>query len=201
MVLHVKGNLRLAPCLIAMEREADRLAPDRSTRSDGSFPSAAHTAANPTSDHETGDALDLTHDPPHFDIADRFRLIVARRDHRVKYLIHASTIWKSYPNRGHPPWHPQPYTGPNPHTSHGHVSVLEEHRDDTSPWWPEEDDDMPSLDEIEALIDRKLKASEDRQNTWIRAQLGIVKGETLYDKVRTNIDIARDSLAKLIRGD
>jgi len=144
MVQHVKGNLRLAPALIAMEAEANRLAPNRSKISDGSFPSAAHTAANPTSDHEIGDALDLTTDPPEWDMAERFRLIVARKDHRVKYLIHNGTIWKSYPNRGLPPWTPQVYTGTNAHKSHGHTSVLHEHRDDVSPWWPEldEEDDM-----------------------------------------------------------
>jgi hypothetical protein len=185
MVQHVKGNLRLAPALIAMEAEANRLAPQRSKASDGSFPSASHTAANPTSDHEVGDALDLTTDPAHgWDMAERFRLIVARRDPRVKYLIHNGTIWKSYPNRGLAPWTPQVYTGSNAHKLHGHTSVLHEYRNDTSPWWPEEvEDDMPLTDadllKVAAAVKKVL--------------------EPEFDGVKKNADTLRDSLADLQR--
>ncbi len=168
MVQHIKGSLTLAPALIVMEQEADHLAPNRSRASDGSFPSTAHTAANPTSDHETGDALDLTHDPANgWDMAERFRLIVARRDPRVKYLIHNQTIWKSYPNRGLPPWTPQVYTGPNPHKKHGHTSVLDEFRNDTSPWWPEEIEDDMEAAEVQAIVD--AEGQEIRQ--WTREEL------------------------------
>lgn len=192
MVQHVKGNLRLAPALIAMEAEANTIAPSRSKASDGSFPSAAHTAANPTSDHEVGNALDLTHDPAHgWDMAERFQLIVARRDHRVKYLIHNGTIWKSYPNRGHPPWHPQPYTGSNPHKSHGHTSVLDEFRNDTSPWWPtnppEEDEDMSEvLDKLNA-IELRIIALEQRVNETYDK---IVPTDTVRADIRLTREIA-----------
>lgn len=198
MVQHVKGNLRLAPALIQMEKEANALAPTRSKVSDGSFPSAAHTAANPTSDHETGDALDLTHDPPKFDIAERFRLIVARRDRRVKYLIFNGTIWKAYANRGHPAWHPQPYTGPNPHKSHGHVSVVDDYRNDTSLWWPELSEDDDAMNDADK---QWIAAQFDAHRKWVRSELGTEQGKSLYDKVRSNLDTVRDGLAKLIRGE
>jgi hypothetical protein len=193
MVQHVKGNLRLAPALIQMEAEANRLAPNRSKISDGSFPSAAHTAANPTSDHEVGDALDLTTDPPEWDMAERFRLIVARKDRRVKYLIHQGTIWKSYPNRGLPPWTPQVYTGSNAHKSHGHTSVLHEHRDDTSPWWPElEEDDMTPeerkmLAEIhESIVGRKTGTAGGLIHDYSKAT------RTDVQVIRKHIEAASD---------
>jgi hypothetical protein len=176
MVQHVKGSMRLAPALIQMEAEANLLAPNRSKASDGSFPSAAHTATNPTSDHEVGDALDLTTDPVRgWDMAERFRLIVARRDPRVKYLIHNGTIWKSYPNRGLPPWTPQVYTGSNAHTKHGHTSVLHEMRNDTSPWWPEEDDDMPLTDADILKVAEACTKAQQRQIDDIKAKLNSVQ--------------------------
>lgn len=42
------------------------------------------------------------------------------------------------------------------------------------------EDDMPTLAEIEAVIDKKL----DEQNTWLRQQLGIAKGETLLGQLK-----------------
>lgn len=190
MVMYVKGDLRLAPALIAMEREANTIAPARSKASDGSFPSAAHSATNPTSDHETGNALDLTHDPGDFDIAERFRLIVARRDPRVKYLIHNGTIWKSYANRGLAPWTPQVYTGTNAHKSHGHTSVYDDaRRNDTSPWWPEEDSDMP-LNQQDLNVIRLIIAEELAKNN-----------DTLYERLRVKMTSLRDSLATLIKAD
>lgn len=204
MVQHVKGNLRLAPALIAMEAEANRLAPNRSKVSDGSFPSAEHTAANPTSDHEVGDALDLTTDPAHgWDMAERFRLIVARRDHRVKYLIHNGTIWKSYPNRGHPAWHPQVYTGSNAHKLHGHTSVLHEYRNDTSPWWPEEDDmplsDADILKVAEAVtiaLEPRLKAMEADIAARIVPENTVRADIVLNRKIAVKVGVPDDQIPK-----
>ena len=48
---------------VALLRQATAIAPKRMKASDGLLPSAAHQKANPTSDHNTGLAVDLTHDP------------------------------------------------------------------------------------------------------------------------------------------
>jgi LAS superfamily LD-carboxypeptidase LdcB len=51
------------PAAISVLRQATALAPKRKKASDGLLPSAAHIKANPNSDHNTGLAVDLTHDP------------------------------------------------------------------------------------------------------------------------------------------
>jgi LAS superfamily LD-carboxypeptidase LdcB len=51
------------PAAIAVLRQATALVPKRKKASDGLLPSAAHIKANPNSDHNTGLAVDLTHDP------------------------------------------------------------------------------------------------------------------------------------------
>jgi hypothetical protein len=53
---------KATPAAIAVLRQATALRPKRKRASDGLLPSAAHLKANPTSDHNTGFAVDLTHD-------------------------------------------------------------------------------------------------------------------------------------------
>ena len=48
---------------MAVLRQATALRPMRKKLSDGLLPSAAHQVQNPKSDHNTGLAVDLTHDP------------------------------------------------------------------------------------------------------------------------------------------
>lgn len=131
MVAHSGPGWRLAPSLIAMEREADRLAPGRNRASDGSIGDSAHAAR--ISDHNPSDgivhALDLTHDPAGgFDAHSRARQLAARRDPRLKYVISRGQIW----NRRHG-W--RRYVGTNPHNSHAHFSVTDESIADISPWF------------------------------------------------------------------
>jgi LAS superfamily LD-carboxypeptidase LdcB len=52
-----------SPAAIAVLRQATAIAPKRMKASDGLLPSAAHVKQNPNSDHNTGLAVDLTHDP------------------------------------------------------------------------------------------------------------------------------------------
>jgi hypothetical protein len=54
---------KASPAAIAVLRQATALVPKRKKASDGLLPSAAHIKANPNSDHNTGLAVDLTHDP------------------------------------------------------------------------------------------------------------------------------------------
>lgn len=121
-----------APACKAVLSQASALWPTRSTASDGIMPDLRHQAI--VSDHNDGNAVDLTHDPASGCDAHKWaRELVARRDRRIKYVISNGEIWSSLmANKG---W--RPYTGDNPHRKHAHVSILWEARDDTSPWFPQ----------------------------------------------------------------
>ena len=116
------------PAAIALLRQATALWPKREKASDGLLPSQAHIAQSPNSDHNTGFAVDLTHDPikgP--DCAKIFKEL--KKDKRVKYLIFRGVIWS--PEKGL-----RAYTGSNPHMKHLHVSIKDGHGKDTSDWFP-----------------------------------------------------------------
>jgi len=119
---------RAAPAAIAALRQATALRPKRKKASDGLLPSKAHVHQNPNSDHNSGYAVDVTHDPV-FGIDCAFAFIKLQQDPRVKYLIFAGKIWsKEKGNRD--------YDGPNKHNKHLHISIKETCGDDTSPWFP-----------------------------------------------------------------
>jgi hypothetical protein len=83
---------KATPAAIAVLRQATAIAPLRMKASDGLLPSKAHLTQSPTSDHNTGFAVDLTHDPKHkIDCADIFQKL--KEDERVKYLIFKGKIW------------------------------------------------------------------------------------------------------------
>lgn len=115
---------------VALLRQATALAPKRLKASDGLLPSAAHVKQNPNSDHNTGLAVDLTHDPKNgIDCAVIFEKL--KEDPRVEYLIFAEKIWSRSKSRvGN-----RPYGGTNPHNKHLHVSIAADSADDTSPWF------------------------------------------------------------------
>jgi LAS superfamily LD-carboxypeptidase LdcB len=54
---------KATPAAIAVLRQATAISPSRTKASDGLLPSKAHIHQNPNSDHNTGLAVDLTHDP------------------------------------------------------------------------------------------------------------------------------------------
>ena len=119
---------RATPAAIAVLRQATALAPKRKKASDGLLPSKAHIKANPNSDHNTGHAVDLTHDPHNgVDCGELFHRL--QQDKRVSYLIFNGLIWSK--ERG-----TREYSGPNKHVKHLHISIKEEHAKDTSPWFP-----------------------------------------------------------------
>lgn len=126
-----------APACKAALSEALRRWPNRNVASDGICASPRHTQQNPTSDHEVGNAFDLTDDPTsgchaHLLVASA----VARHDKRIKYAISQGRIARSYDKPGIAAWTWSKYTGSNPHTKHAHVSIKAEFRNDTSPWFP-----------------------------------------------------------------
>ena len=118
------------PAAIAVLRQATAIAPLRMKASDGLLPSQAHIKQNPTSDHNTGFAVDLTHDPKRgIDCAEIFQKL--KQDERVKYLIFKGKIWsKERAKEGD-----RKYTGSNQHNSHLHISINDGMGKDTSPWF------------------------------------------------------------------
>jgi hypothetical protein len=122
---------KATPAAIAVLRQATALRPTRKKASDGLLPSAAHMKQSPTSDHNTGLAVDLTHDPKNgIDCVDIFEKI--KSDKRVKYLIFQGKIWsKEKADQGN-----REYTGSNSHNKHLHISIVDNCRNDVSPWFP-----------------------------------------------------------------
>ena len=116
------------PAAIAVLRQMTALRPDRNKAWDGLLPSKAHIKQNPNSDHNSGFAVDLTHDPGcQVDCGIIYHLL--QKDDRVKYLIHAGKIWS--PEKGE-----RDYDGPNKHYHHLHISIKDTKGNDTSPWFP-----------------------------------------------------------------
>ena len=66
-------------------------------------------------------------------LAEKLRL---SKDKRIKYLIYARRIARSYDKPGIPAWSWAPYTGKNPHNHHFHVSVQPDKAryDDEAAW-------------------------------------------------------------------
>lgn len=118
---------KATPAAIAVLRQATKLLPSRKKASDGLLPSKEHIKQNPNSDHNTGYAVDLTHDIVNgIDCAEVFKEL--QKDPRVKYLIFNRRIWT--PEKG-----VDIYTGSNPHTKHIHISINDKCGNDTSPWF------------------------------------------------------------------
>jgi hypothetical protein len=118
---------KATPAAIAVLRQATALFPKRKKASDGLLPSAAHQVASPDSDHNTGLAVDLTHDPVGgVDCKDIYNRL--KEDNRVSYLIFDSRIWSK--QKGD-----RKYTGSNKHIKHLHISIKDECGNDASPWF------------------------------------------------------------------
>ncbi len=119
---------KATPAAIAVLRQATAIAPFRMKASDGLLPSKAHIHQNPNSDHNTGFAVDLTHDKlGGIDCFILFQKLQA--DPRVSYLIFQGKIWSKEKGL-------REYTGSNKHNKHLHISIKEGCGADTSPWFP-----------------------------------------------------------------
>jgi hypothetical protein len=116
------------PAAKSVLRQATALRPKRKTASDGLLPSKAHIAQSPNSDHNTGFAVDLTHDPDN-GINGHEIFDALKTDVRVKYLIFQGVIWSKKDGDSR-------YTGSNPHNKHIHISIKDTCGNDTSPWFP-----------------------------------------------------------------
>lgn len=128
-----------ASCSVALSlrnllRELDQAWPNRLRVSDGLCGDSHHQAR--TSDHNTGNALDVTKDPANGPDLDALAAHVLA-DPRVQYVIWNQRIanrdidggaWREYPTT------PEQKGKVNPHTRHLHLSIKPGARDDSKPW-------------------------------------------------------------------
>lgn len=135
---------KATPAAIAVLRQATAFWPKRNKKSDGLLPSAAHLKASPNSDHNTGFAVDLTHDPVNgVDCKDIYKRLQA--DPRVKYLIFSGKIWNQVDGE-------RAYTGSNKHNKHLHISIRPNSGSDTSNWFKW----MGEVPKVKVLIPKPL---------------------------------------------
>lgn len=120
------GDPRAPACLAAL-RDANARWPARSRASDGILGDSAHQASK--SDHNSGNAVDITHDPGAGCSGD-YLAEVAIADGRTTYVIWNRRIY----NRARAAEGWRVYTGANGHTHHVHISVRVDRRDDASRW-------------------------------------------------------------------
>lgn len=119
---------KATPAAIAVLKQATAFWPKRNKKSDGLLPSAAHLKQNSKSDHNSGFAVDLTHDPvAGVDCKDIYKRLQA--DNRVKYLIFNGKIWNQVDGE-------RVYTGTNKHNKHLHISIRPNCGNDTANWFP-----------------------------------------------------------------
>lgn len=122
-----RANDPRAPACVAALRDANAAWPTRRKASDGIMGDARHQASK--SDHNLGNAVDITHDPASGCDAGVIAEL-AIDDPRVTYVIWDRRIYSRA--RAGEGW--RPYSGSNPHTKHVHISVRADARDDDSPW-------------------------------------------------------------------
>lgn len=146
---------KATPAAIAVLRQATALFPKRNKASDGLLPSAAHITQSPNSDHNTGLAVDLTHDPKNgIDCNDIFQRL--KEDKRVNYLIFSGKIW----SRERRAEGDRKYSGSNSHNKHLHISINSNFSNDTSPWFGWIDKKPTVAAKAKAKISKKPKKKE-----------------------------------------
>ncbi len=121
-----------APALVTLRHQVNSRWPQRSKASDGIMGDARHQRTD--SDHNRGDAIDLTHDPANgFDagsLADAFRRqMSSARAGRITYIIFNRRIASAKSG-----WAWRQYAGDNPHTNHVHISIHHARRGEVRPW-------------------------------------------------------------------
>lgn len=116
-----------APACRQALNDANKRWPSRNRASDGIMGDARHQATK--SDHNLGNAVDVTHDPESGCDGDLIASL-AIQDPRVTYVIWNKKIYNR--SRAGEGW--RKYTGTNPHTKHCHISVRATSRTDTRAW-------------------------------------------------------------------
>lgn len=182
-----------APTCRSSLQELSKRFPGRSTASDGICASSAHHGQNPSSDHETGDAFDATHDPAHgfdsYKAADWLRdRVLEGTETRVKYIISNRRIFNPSVSKA---W--RNYSGSNPHDHHVHVSLKggphspASVRGDVRYWWDGfggGEDDV--TDEQDKMLRAVWKALYKKQGDTDVEHLNLIDDK--LDEVLTKLD-------------
>jgi hypothetical protein len=129
--------------------------------------------------------------------------IRARRPGWVKYLIYHGAICSSYPTSTHPAWAWRPYSGPNAHLQHLHVSVNTTPEADQYVEWglaPEQELDM----EPEDVWDLKIKYQDPARgpNAGPReaaARVVLWSTRARVEELQGEVTDLRDDIAKLTK--
>jgi hypothetical protein len=116
-----------ARCCLQALQDATLRWPFRNKSRDGIIGDAAHQKRH--SDHNDGNAFDLTNDTAHgVDCGVLSKLVIS--DARVTYVIWNRQIYNRA--RASEGW--RPYSGDDPHDHHMHVSINATSREKQSPW-------------------------------------------------------------------
>lgn len=185
---------RVAESLLQLQVQLDEAAPDRA-KPDGFIGDADHQ--NRTSDHNpwcdgvvvtAGDFKD--DDDAGANMRRISESLRQSQDKRIKYVIHEGQMFSSYPTSTHAAWTWRPYSGPNGHFTHMHISVqCDASKDSTAKWQIGEWDEMATKAEVRKLLRDENKKSEQRIQTMLdrhRRLLAVGKDES-YRPRATNI--------------
>lgn len=211
---------KVAASLLTLRTQLDTRFPSRSHADDGFIGDASHQSRE--SDHNPWwlyggmhyvTAGDFTHDPKGGLDADQLaNSLVTAKDIRVKYVIRDGWIWDSRwsmsGNTRVAPWIPVRYTGPNPHKTHLHLSVLPIMASlSTDPWELPglgkatlKGDDLPTVDEVwaEPVDDYYAKGKKmpvGAAVAWAAANAGWAR-DAAADAVRV-AKVTQDQLAAI----
>lgn len=190
-----------APSLIQLDREVTQLYPARDQASDGCCGDSAHSSR--ASDHNPGTsalakglarALDIDEDVA---IGKDLDWLVfywwINPDPRIKYLIYEGFIYYLRTGTGPRTRGKYPYTGPNAHDHHLHVSIFDWAVRDMTPWldnYMREDIMTPNqerkLDDVLNIV--QLMHSKNFQHgslKWLDDRVGPIKAAV--DKIKTKV--------------
>lgn len=175
---------RVAESLEILRLQLNEAFPDRSVLSDGSIGDTDHS--NRTSDHNPHcgpgvvTARDFTHDPEKgADMGKVSEALRRSRDGRIKYVIYNRQMFSAYPTSAYPAWTWRPYSGPNAHLQHMHVSVnCGGHMDSTTPW--EIGADEVDYDKLRQIVKEEV--------TDARRKLAVGKTQPAYDADKVNLE-------------
>ena len=183
-------NWHLAPSLVQLRAEITAGWPGRSTVSDGSIGDPAHSARvsdhNPDADGWVR-AVDVTQWDPHTpndpsdDVAQALaEHLRSQRDPRIKYVIWRGRMFSSYATATRAAWAWGPYSGPNGHFHHVHVSVVAGPAGlDARSWSIHHQEHDTMTPEQEAKLDRAIAALArlEQRLTRTEALAGAARGE------------------------
>lgn len=187
---------RVAISLDVLLEQINEMAPYRNKISDGSIGDADH--ANRSSDHNPWcgpgivTARDFTHDPSAgADMDEIAEALRQSRDVRIKYVIWNKRMFSSYSGTGFEAWEWRPYSGPNLHTAHMHVSVQCGIHDDFGKWSIGKDwFDMASKADLREIVQDELRKQDERTQKALnemRRLLAVGREQKSYNPDNVNI--------------